>query len=58
MGEIVLICTVCSNVWVMSKKCCRTILFAFQGLIYPLYNSVCLFYRGMPLPEAEFMIWY
>jgi hypothetical protein len=38
------------------KEFCRTILLVFKGLIYSLYNSVCLFYCGMPLSEAELMI--
>jgi hypothetical protein len=47
-GETVLTCT---------GICCRTILLVFKGFVYPLYNSMCLFYCGMPLFEAKMMIW-
>jgi hypothetical protein len=39
-------------------KCCRTVLLFFKSFIYPLYNSMRLFYCGVPLPEAELMIGY
>jgi hypothetical protein len=30
-------------------------MFILKSFIYPLYNFMCLFYCGMPLPEAELM---
>jgi hypothetical protein len=39
-------------------KCCRTALFVFKSLIYPLHNSMFLFYCGVPLSEAEPMLGY
>jgi hypothetical protein len=37
-------------------KCCRTVLLVFKSFICPSYDSVCLFYCGGPLPEAELII--
>jgi hypothetical protein len=35
------------------KKCCGTVLLVFESFVYPLDDSVGLFYCGVPLPEAE-----
>jgi hypothetical protein len=39
-------------------RCCRRVLLVFKSFIYPSYDLECLFYSGMPLPEAEVMIQY
>jgi hypothetical protein len=38
-----------------SVEGCRTVLLVFKSFIYP-YDSMCLFYCGVPLPESELMI--
>jgi hypothetical protein len=42
----------------MSKNACRTVLLVFNSLIYPLYDSMCLFYCGVPLSEHGEMLGY